>query len=673
VAAGGGAAGAVSAAGAAAGGASAGVGGEGGEPCAADDCPAWVQVGGELIPAYSYAIAASASEVGTVYTGNDSNGSVYKTTTSGASWFPADNGLDQVGVHALAVDPFDASYVWAGTSSGLYRSANAGGSWSKLNIASDFPQGQWITVDPVVRGRVYVLLNPGNQVNPAWSAAFASDDRGLSWRRLGTPFNFRANTLDVDASDPSHLFLGTYGQGVFESHDGGASFQPLTTPPAAQIFQVSYEPTSKTLCALVANGIARSLDGGATWQTQPVLAYLLTLAPGPTFYVDGNSGVYRSTDCSNWTQVDPHRGYHAVVDSAGAVYAASVDGPNFQGVRRSPDGLSPFVNVNKGITTADVSDLALDATTSDGLFAIVRNAGIFHSGDGAASFSSATGNLAYAGSTAFPDALSATGNTLFAFVRGVAGRLSRSDDQGSTWSTALLSLPSNGYASAISVLPSPTFARDDLVYLGTRTVQGKPVSFEQSLDGGKTFTPRGNGDFATLRMIWDKTHQGWLWALGARTVSNVQSVSLYQSQDTGLSWSQLALPVQGNYSALEAALTPMGEVLYVAVSGQGLLRSDDAGSSWRLAGAPPGDLFASLAVDPTDGQTLYAVTASSGSPTSLGERGLFKSRDGGASWAHADRGLPPAITSLLIQPNNPQIVYAGIRYGGVYKTTTGGQ
>ena len=500
-----GTAGAVSAG---AGGANAGAGGEGGAQCRANECPAWVQVGGALPPAYSYVIAAAASEVGTVYTGNDSYGSVYKTTTSGASWFPASSGIDGDGVRALAVDPFDGDYVWAANLSGLYRSSNAGASWGKVNVASNFPQVQWITTDPVVRGRVYVLLNPGSQVNPAWSAAYVSDDRGQSWRRLGTPANFRANTLDVDTSDPMHLFLGTYGQGVLESHDTGTSFQPLTGP----------------------------------------------------------------------------------------------------------------------------------------------------------------------GTTSFPDALVSTGNTLFAYSRTIAGRLHRSDNQGSTWATTLLTLPNNVFAFAVSVLPSPTFATDNVVYLGTRTATGPAVSFEQSLDGALSFTPRGNGDFATVSMTWDKAHQGWLWAVGARTVSSVQSEQLYLSKDTGLSWSAVPLPMQGNYSEVEAALTPNGEVLYVTVGGQGVLRSDDAGSTWQLVGAPPGDILIRLTVDPTDAQTLYAVTGPNGPPASPGERGLFKSRDGGASWSHADRGLPPGtITSLLIEPNNPRIVYAGVAHGGLYRTSSGGE
>jgi photosystem II stability/assembly factor-like uncharacterized protein len=243
------------------------------------------------------------------------------------------------------------------------------------------------------------LLNPGSQANPAWSAAYASDDRGQSWRQLGTPANFHANTLDVDISDPAHLFLGTYGQGVFESHDGGASFQPLAGPPGQTIYQVIYEPTAKVLCAIATNGMARSLDGGVSWQTQlGVPAYLMTLAPGPTLYVDGNAGVLRSTDCSNWRLVDEHRGYHAVVDGAGAVYAATTGADGFQGVRRSPDGLSPFVTVNSGITTADVSALSLDAQT---LYAVTRPNGLptpledslFKSRDGGASWSRADPGL----------------------------------------------------------------------------------------------------------------------------------------------------------------------------------------------------------------------------------------------------------------------------------------
>jgi len=321
-----------------------------------------------------------------------------------------------------------------------------------------------------------------------------------------------------------------------------------------------------------------------------------------------------------------------------------------------------------------VTDLALDDAVTDGLFVTAGYFGIFHSTDGAASFSSAVGNLKYVGSSAFPTALVATGKTLFAYSQGQAYRLFRSSDQGSTWNETPLALPDSSFPFVASLLPSPTFATDDMVYLGAHNVKGPAVSFERSLDGGASFSPRGNGDFATVRMIWDKTHDGWLWALGTKKdAANVTSEHLYTSQDTGLTWSEVALPLQGSYDALEAATNGTGEVLYVSVFGQGLLRSDDVGATWQLVGKLPGDLLFAFAVDPTDPLTLYA---SCGPDPQLpgGKPGLFKSRDGGASWSHADRGLLLGqIRKLMIEPNDPQVVYAGMVHGGLYKTTSGGE
>ena len=79
---------------------------------------------------------------------------------------------------------------------------------------------------------------------------------------------------------------------------------------------------------------------------------------------------------------------------------------------------------------------------------------------------------------------------------------------------------------------------------------------------------------------------------------------------------------------------------------------------------PAGRPVTSFAIDPRDSQTLYAQTPG---------RGVYKSKDGGASWASMSLGLPKyLVRSLVIDPQNPETLYvAGL--GGVFKSINGGK
>jgi hypothetical protein len=286
----------------------------------------------------------------------------------------------------------------------------------------------------------------------------------------------------------------------------------------------------------------------------------------------------------------------------------------------------------------------------------------------------ANGDIPGVYSSGFPDTLVYVGHTLFGYPKSAAARILRTEDEGVHWTDTLLKLSDNRYGLMNSFLPSPSDASDSTIYLGLSASHGPPVCVEQSLDAGASFSPLGNCDFTSLHMIWDKQHPGWFWAIGVVTVSpNVTAHALYLSQDTGLTWTQVALPVAGPYGLLDAASNGDGEIIYIT-SDQGLLRSDDAGATWQLLGKPPGALHPALAIDPTDPQILYLAGYPDWQKTSLGERGLFKSHDGGLTWSHADRGmLPGAIQTLAIEPKDPRVLYAGLNAGGLYRTRSGGE
>ena len=82
-----------------------------------------------------------------------------------------------------------------------------------------------------------------------------------------------------------------------------------------------------------------------------------------------------------------------------------------------------------------------------------------------------------------------------------------------------------------------------------------------------------------------------------------------------------------------------------------------------------------LALDPANPGVLYAATGGSGLS---GFEGLLRTTDSGANWAPVNEGLESLIatrspvTALVIDPANPQVLYAGSSGYGVFRSTDGG-
>ena len=76
-------------------------------------------------------------------------------------------------------------------------------------------------------------------------------------------------------------------------------------------------------------------------------------------------------------------------------------------------------------------------------------------------------------------------------------------------------------------------------------------------------------------------------------------------------------------------------------------------------------IITSLVVNPTDPETVFVGTKGAG---------IYVSRDGGKTWKPGNEGLGKAtVAQIVIDPNNSDIVYAAVlNQGGVYKSTDGG-
>ncbi len=121
--------------------------------------------------------------------------------------------------------------------------------------------------------------------------------------------------------------------------------------------------------------------------------------------------------------------------------------------------------------------------------------------------------------------------------------------------------------------------------------------------------------------------------------------------------------------------------------GDGVYRSRDGGASWERMGLAASQHIGRILVDPRDGNVVF-VASEGPLWASGGERGVYKTTDGGESWRlvlgiDADTG----VTDLEFDPSNPDVLYAaayqrrrhvwGFMAGGprsgIYKSTDGGE
>ena len=132
--------------------------------------------------------------------------------------------------------------------------------------------------------------------------------------------------------------------------------------------------------------------------------------------------------------------------------------------------------------------------------------------------------------------------------------------------------------------------------------------------------------------------------------------------------------VEGPEGVAKIAFAPAGQrtVVY-AGAGNGFWRSTDDGRTWTEVGpafaSPPH--VAAVAVDPVDPRILYIGLQQ-------GERVLFKSRDGGATWRLSQSGLPatagtlPTVSQIAVDRTKPSLVYA-VAGGELFRSINSGR
>ncbi|MGE5200258.1 MAG: VPS10 domain-containing protein [Rhodospirillaceae bacterium] len=121
--------------------------------------------------------------------------------------------------------------------------------------------------------------------------------------------------------------------------------------------------------------------------------------------------------------------------------------------------------------------------------------------------------------------------------------------------------------------------------------------------------------------------------------------------------------------------------------GDGVYKSTDAGATWKRVGLASSEHIGKILIDPRNSSVVYV--ASQGPLWSPGgERGLYKTTDGGATWAAVLTISPDTgVSDIVFDPKNPDIIFAsayqrrravgqmigGGPEGGIFKSTNAGK
>jgi len=177
----------------------------------------------------------------------------------------------------------------------------------------------------------------------------------------------------------------------------------------------------------------------------------------------------------------------------------------------------------------------------------------------------------------------------------------------------------------------------------------------------------------------------------------VGSGGLWKTTNAGITWTPI-FDDQPSYSIGTVTIDPGNpDVIWVGTGenvsgrhvawGSGVYKSLDEGGSWQQMGLPTSEHIGKILVDPRESDTVL-VAAEGPLWTAGGERGVYRTSDGGATWtAVLEIDEDTGVTDMEFDPSDPDTIYAaayqrrrhiwsllgGGPSSGIYKSTDNGE
>lgn len=224
-----------------------------------------------------------------IYAGS-AGGGLWKTITGGNNWVPLTENIGSLGVSGIVVEPTNPNIVYIGTgdgngrdnfSVGVLKSFDGGNTWNKTGL-------DWATsTNRVIRK---LIRHPQDR-----NVLIAAASNGM-WRTLNAgetwTLEISGNFFDVEFSivDEQVVFYAAHNTRVFRSRDLGDNWQTIYTNNSCNRLAIATTPANQNLIYVLASrstdsglmGIFKSSDAGDSFAQLPGVPNVLSgNASGP--------------------------------------------------------------------------------------------------------------------------------------------------------------------------------------------------------------------------------------------------------------------------------------------------------------------------------------------------------------------------------------------------------
>jgi hypothetical protein len=597
--------------------------------------------------------------------------SVYRSTDGGASWTlvhtpPA--GPGGVGFRSGSVSFGAGNRVYATSFDRLLRSDDRGASWIEV---AGLDAHQQVVAHPAVADTLWIHDGSNMRMSVDGGTIIGTASVGLTTNPSyghagsGVPIGVAIRSLWAEPGFPGpdrRLWIASEGGGLFRSADGSTWAAANDGLAAVNIRSVAVNPHPNTASA--SHGLSIYAGFGDTFLSSPAL---YRTSGSSSLLWQPRNNLLRAAQIRGLA-IDPTTARLGDSVSAATIYASGM-GSGSSGYRNT--GL--YKSSNSGASWTTLQN-GLPLVTQDG--ATFSNIGTIRAVvldprscaieprpplDACAALPATAG-------TAPLQRVYATASGVAAFAAGIttfSHRVIASNDAGANW----FALDGNpGFPASWQ----GNVEHEGETYLVSRSMVPVPLVVSAS-DPDLLYVGISSNVFCS--------DPGSLpcSATVAAAISDPPT-GVVRSTDRGATWTVVStgLPRVPGYanlvpSALSLVMHPTNhDVLWVSMSDLSaetpaarptpLFKTTDGGASWFAAssGIPHGTDIRALAVDPDDGNIVYAA----GSGTAADPGSVYRSLDGGASWSSISVGLPAgSALALAVDPHNATVLHAGTNSG----------